>query len=416
MPSELNLSNYCLEAENIGNEINPKYSCLKCNSSYVNILTLNGIYDCFSLDNNLVYCLQGKEEENKNFTCNKCVNNSHLNENNICECDFDSFGKYGLSCYKCDDEKYGNPGCKSSKGCSYFYQNNELDCNECKDNYFSYTKGQCFSCSKEIKNCNKCHIEESSQKLICDKCEEKYELNISNNTCYDPVSSNNEQNKNFDCPLGYFKTKNGSCIYCKDEEYGGKFCSKCEYQINENGYETEKIGCKKCIDDYFVNKNGKCFECYNVFSHGCKKCGFIKYENNEKLTCIECYEGYYLNSEGVCINFLNNLKKISHCNKYKFHINYNIYEYNYQNGALYTYESYDYEEAEYNYPIETKCSECEIGYYKNEDGICESLTPEKCSIISILKNFPQKYFECKNFVLKKSILLLFQKYRTKKKI
>ena len=348
MPRELNLSNYCLEAENIGNEINPKYSCQKCNSSYVKVLTLNGIYDCFPRENNLIYCLQGKEEENKNFTCNKCINNSHLNENNICECDFDSFGKYGLWCYKCDDEKYGNPGCKSSKGCNYYYPNDELDCNECKDSYFSYTKGQCFSCSKEIHDCNKCHIENSTQKLICDKCEENYELNILNNRCdyscyiYSNIMpgcincNKGKDNKCQYCLYNYFKTKNDSCILCEDEKYGGKFCSYCKYQIDENGSETEEIECKSCQDSYyFVNKNGKCYELYNAISLACTRYGFIKFENNEKLTCIECYEGYYLNSEGICINYLNNLKKISHCNKYQFHINYYIYEYDYQYGDIF---------------------------------------------------------------------------------
>lgn len=102
--------------------------------------------DCFIRRIKFSFCLEGKIG-NKIEKCLKCVKNSNFNNKGICECDFDSFGKR-LFYDKCDDELRGY---NVSKGCSYD-ANSELNCNECKEGYFEYTKGKCFSCLTEL-NC-----------------------------------------------------------------------------------------------------------------------------------------------------------------------------------------------------------------------------------------------------------------------
>ena len=46
------------------------------------------------------------------------------------------------------------------------------------------------------------------------------------------------------CKLGYFKTKDESCIYCRSEKYGGSECDKCGYAKN-----GEDIICEKCMEN-----------------------------------------------------------------------------------------------------------------------------------------------------------------------
>ena len=118
----------------------------------------------------MVYCLEGIIEENSIIKCTKCILNANLNKNNnICECNYNSFGKNGLNCYKCDDSIYGNIGCEPSKGCEFFPLINQLNCNKCKNGYFEYTKGQCYSCSNEVNYCNKCMINQNKE-FICENC------------------------------------------------------------------------------------------------------------------------------------------------------------------------------------------------------------------------------------------------------
>ena len=64
----------------------------------------------------------------------------------MCQCNSDSFGRLDKYCYKCDDDREGNPGCITEKGCTYNEENEQLNCQQCKDDYFNYTKGQCYSC------------------------------------------------------------------------------------------------------------------------------------------------------------------------------------------------------------------------------------------------------------------------------
>ena len=122
--STVNLSNFCLEVINIGNISNPIYSCIKCSNENALITDIKNISDCYERKDNLAYCLKGKVDDKDIKKCIECISFSHLNENtNICDCNYDSFGVRNKTCYKCDDEIKGNPGCIDSEGCEYKISN-----------------------------------------------------------------------------------------------------------------------------------------------------------------------------------------------------------------------------------------------------------------------------------------------------
>ena len=95
-----------------------------------------GVKHCYDREYNFSFCLEGIIGENGDHKCTKCIDFASLNDSNICECNYNSFGKYYQWCYKCDDINNGNLGCNSEKGCNYIHSNDELDCNECKSGYF----------------------------------------------------------------------------------------------------------------------------------------------------------------------------------------------------------------------------------------------------------------------------------------
>ena len=263
-PSNNNLSSKCLEAINIGNDSNVIYSCNKCNDSFL-ITNINNISNCFERNENLSYCEKGKITESGDIICIECVSFAHLkqlNQISICECDYDSFGINNLSCYKCDDEIKGNPGCLAEKGCEYIPENEKLICKKCKDDYFESTKGQCSYCSDKIEFCNKCHIDEKNQ-LICDKCFHNFIYNKYENNCqlnckeYPEIAPGciicdekyKLKRKCQACKPGYFKTDSESCQYCRNEKYGGPGCDLCIKNKTDG-----KIICGECEGcNYFLN-------------------------------------------------------------------------------------------------------------------------------------------------------------------
>ena len=440
----------CFEAENIGTEQNPIYSCTKCASNHFLLKNKNNQVTCGYRSGKLSYCQEGKAIEKYKEECTQCSPNSHFNNSKICNCDTGYFGQNDWYCYKCDDIIYGNPGCLAEKGCTYNRENSQLNCNQCKDEYFNYTEGQCYSCSSEIENCEKCHYNTTINKLICDKCQNNYNLieqkcilkqyiecedypEISEGCliCEEKREEYLAKNKCHMCKPGYFKTKNEQCINCRSEEYGGQDCLKCKYDIDQNGKETDNIVCEYCPELFHAkNSDGKCYNCEKYLSNNCEVCAFIKNDNlAEKLVCILCKPGFYLNSKGKCINYLNYLQQISNCFEYFYQINdisfcsfnnnsakyckYNplkingleleIVDSNYKEYNSY----YDYKKEIkisnfimpiINSTVEAKCIKCSYGdYYPNSEGKCDKISIEDCSLISIAKYFPKRYFLCLNY-------------------
>ena len=361
---EMSLNSNCLEAENLEDEQNPKYSCTKCTINSVNITTYDNRIDCYNRKGKLAYCLKGEEKENHELNCTTCVDNSNLNESAICQCDSDSFGKYDEWCYKCDDKYYGNPGCNISEGCQYYYPNDQLDCNQCKINFFPYTRGQCYSCEFEIENCNQCHFDESNQTLICDKCEEGYTY-VSNEKkcllinceeypeiypgciiCDNQLEEYKSKKICHSCKNGYFKTKENTCIYCRSENYGGPSCFKCGYEE-----DTNNIACQHCpIHNHLLTSDGKCYNCkLNSLNQNCQLCKLVKGDKGEKLQCTLCDPGYSLNDNGECINYSQYIKWISHCQHHIYQINNITLSTYYFYHSSNPYDNYSYYSIIYNY-------------------------------------------------------------------
>ena len=239
--------------------------------------------DCLKPENELIRCLEATEDETKNRQCIKCYRNyqfinSETYNKKICDdkCDSVSFLKKDW-CYKCDDKYYGNPGCVLERGCSYTASNDELDCNECKDGYFKYSQGQCYSCAYENKGCSKCHFNNEDPKgFECDECIEGYQKNAQTKKCeiikcneYPEVTQgciicdNNlstlkPKNECEACKEGFFKTKDKSCVYCKARKNGGPACEQCIYETDEDGNETNNIKCEYCPKGSVLSSDGKC--------------------------------------------------------------------------------------------------------------------------------------------------------------
>ena len=449
-PSSVELSSQCLEAEKIGDS----YSCTICNDNYALVEdTTTHIKNCYERENQLSYCLEGKND-NENFICDKCVDNSEINEH-ICSCNSDSFSDNTNLCYKCNDIKYGIPGCDISKGCEWDSTNYQLICRACKEGYFKSTEGQCLLCSGQVANCGKCHYDNTNEKVICDECitniyslnpeENKCELNDCQEypeispgclICKDKLNEYKENSKCQMCKYGYFKTKEEKCVYCSSEEIGGPGCYECGYETNDNGIETNKIICKECytqdhyqyrregydfyyyyyyyLDENYLNppllsKEGKCYNCKIQFSEACNECEFKTNEDGtESLKCISCNSGYYLTSEGNCvkINYLKNLiPRIPNCKQYLLTsgenqciISINEAESSF-NITHYTNLNIIYKEIYLTglKRYEKDCVECNEGFFLNDKGECEELNYDKCSFNSILNNYDKFYGICSNF-------------------
>ena len=259
-PSEIGLSNRCQKIVNLGTIDEPKYSCVSCPSYMILVTNISaGTKDCFDIEDEFQYCLEGTIESNGDHNCRRCVTHATVNSSGICECDSDSFGRYH-SCYKCDDEDEGSLGCDASKGCILSHY--EVSCNECITGYFQYdSEGPCYSCSDEIDYCKECHSEKDGNKtkVICDTCYDMFLLNASKEECnlrdckeYSEISpgcvicqdklSEYQPNKKCQfCKDGYFLTKEGTCVYCRSENYGGPGCYECGYEEDSEGKETTII-------------------------------------------------------------------------------------------------------------------------------------------------------------------------------
>ena len=367
-PLQVGLSNECIEAEKIGEH----YSCIKCSTNYALVLdTSSNIKQCYERDNSLSYCLEGKKEDN-NLICTKCVNNSALKDN-ICSCNSDSFSKDKKMCYKCNDFNQGNPGCDISKGCEYFSANDRLDCKKCKDGYFEFTTGQCFLCSTQISNCNKCHYDIAIEKLICDscldsyylsnpkenecqlnKCEEYPEISPGCIICKDKLNEYKPNSKCQRCKYGYFKTKDEKCVYCRSEKYGGLSCDECGYEINENGVETDNIVCKGCYPNYSI------FSINDYYSHEYIKNYYDSFSFYYYYSNIYYYDYHYNN---IFPNISYNSTILSPKGKC------------YDCKILFSEACLQCDFMKNTNKIEDlKCTLCSAGYYLTPEGNCANFT------------------------------------------
>ena len=465
--SEVDIYSDCSEVINLENLENPIYSCNKCKYSNNYTLTIIdsalGKKGCYKREKSLINCLEGIKVAENNYKCIKCVNNSRLNSSEICECNSDSFSKNGEWCYKCDDENEGNPGCLSEKGCKYNDNTKELFCNECKEGYVKYNN-ICISCKYKIPNCEKCHFNEINE-LQCDSCLGIFSLNSTNNNCTinecneypeiapgciickDKLNEYKSNNKCQSCKYGYFMTKEGLCIYCRDEKYGGPGCYECGYEKDANGNDLNNIVCKNCfsiekyyryndnidyhtdkksldIKDKILTSDGKCyFPRYNI-TEQCFKYDLIKdANNNNKIVCVICPLGYFLDSDGNCYSYIDKLEQLPNCFKRTFNIgpfNFELLKNKYfllvncvdcvRERDFYTnFTRFNKYLLESDYPIRTICEECDEGYYINEKGQCEKAYVENCTGSFIIKDLERREKTCKRLCSKNDYPLIYLK-------
>ena len=444
IPSDINLSPNCYRAEKIGNN----YSCLSCSTT---IITDHlGFKNCYDRNNELIRCLEGTKDENGKLQCTLCLSNFQFIENNnhqkICDdkCDSESFLRWSW-CYKCNDAYSGNPGCDLSEGCTYSYTNDELDCVKCKDDYFSYTQGQCFSCFNQNPGCIQCNLDTINKKVLCSKCSEGYLLNNDEQKC-EPItcteypeimtgclicSDKREEyiprKKCQNCRQGFFKTKDESCVFCKAEKNGGPACQECEFAKDNNGTETNEIKCKYCSKDGILSSDGKCYNCQEELGDSCTKCSFVKNDEDGKdiLKCQACKTNYVLSPNGHCIHYQSYYKLIPHCLNSYLNVKINNITYNdnisvnesYYNNKSNLENNYgqfliennitESNESSYNITIESICLKCKDGYYLTKEGYCESIDIEECSFLNIfLTGEYNKFISCKELCQNKNYVLI----------
>ena len=331
------------------------------------------------------------------LTCDTCLDNAMLQENNHCKCslgygflDNGECAQCSSNCYSCYanssicevcNEPYGlNPGlfiCAicSDPNCVMCNDNSEI-CTECSDGYY-LNLGGCSPCDKTCKTCNdsltcdtclgnatlqvnnhcKCNLgfgfldnDECdtcsancyscySNSNICDVCNEPYGLNLDDFLCYSCENGcfNCSENSNSCqvCHPGYFLTGD-LCDVCSDT------CETCEhsadYCVSCNGNATlsEDDNTCSCNLGYgTILETGECTECDSK----CKSC------TNNYLQCNDCNDPYGLN------------RSISTCEICQAHC-YNCHD------------------------DSSKCTNCSDGYFINVDSQCE-ICAESCKTCDI---------------------------------
>ena len=212
------------------------------------------------------------------------------------------------------------------------------------------SKENSVQCDGEtIDKCTKCNSGDNSDS--CAACEDKTFLFFHNLVClpcnnslYGQIGCGGKCNgTNFTkygkieceeggCIDGYYRTEFGYCNNCSSRS---PHCSKCSYEIPENGTYYE-FKCLKCeSDEYILDQYGNCNNCTMDF---CEKCKFA--ENRTKTVCEKCKDGYDINKYGEC----------DHC-------------YN----DTYTYYSMNKICYQCNHVSEPEYCWCEEGYYENPE-------------------------------------------------
>ena len=310
---------YKCDDESGGGQIgcNPKKGCsyravdnhLYCN----NCKTGYFLYDwqclnCSVKDSNCIECDFNKTEDK--FKCKKCINDTFYVNNETGLCDIITYNeypevtagcilpinnyttyiknnkcfdcKYGFfktkdeSCIYCKARKNGGPKCDE---CQYIIDNNDrINCKICQnDNILTPYGKRCYNCEDEVgPGCAKCAFEDKTERVICEKCKEGYELNDKG--------------------------------YCSYKDNGDKSISHCLIFVDKNSNSKRLL----------VKINGKCIKCNDGFYLNNK-------ENCELLSLEKC-------SFKSMFNFKNSI--YDECKKYCEMNNYPFMDYKENNGKI----------------------------------------------------------------------------------
>ena len=269
---------YCAESKN--------GKCLECIDNYF-----------IGLDNqctDIEHCIYSYD-----YTCFECEDKYFYDTgSNKCIIGEDIFsncksGNASLYCEICKEDFYINQVdnlCYSNKESGPFYKCSKTDlngeyCTECIEGFYLGDKD------------NKCTLIEgcvlSENENKCLECDSYYCINSKTGQCFRNDDIKDEESKH------YFR-----CIKTNE---GGDACEICEEGFilenglcidNEHCVEKDKDGsCKKCqkddIESFCLNKD---FGCVQEYTNNCLECNNVL----ELDKCTKCIDGYYLDENGEC--------------------------------------------------------------------------------------------------------------------
>ena len=348
-------------------------NCLKCNEFYY-LKNINGKNLCVKSPNtnSSNYCIYSKLINGAEICLicetefllqnGKCVSYTKID---FCTTHIWSNEKNSILCKTCyfnyllDKEQKNCLQIDIINNCEiYDLYNEKSNCNKCKQNFFlSSSKDFCI---QKIENCeehkcicdqcglNSCQCDKNCTKIKinCEKCKDKYFLNIYNFKC-EPGNINKckiYKNINIcgECESGYY-LKNNSCFVGNDQ-----FCDK---YLDENN-------CDFCIKSYFTHKK-------NI------SCILYDFPKDDVLP-------YYSNCENEEYTLHNDNKNFLNCNLCKFsflplklkNVYYcaysNLFKYFITDGSQQTNTITDFCQF---YDEFLNCEKCEDDYYL-DNGKC----------------------------------------------
>ncbi|KAL4480755.1 hypothetical protein ABPG72_014530 [Tetrahymena utriculariae] len=202
----------------------------------------------------------------------------------------------------------------------YFLDSNNSICQKCQEGCDDCSKDQCNFCTqgyyKDTNQCKKCsaNCTECSNGINCDQCDQDhgYFLDSKQNCikCDQLNQISNSDNNSCDCQKGYFLDISSICQKCLEgcDDCSINQCNSCTqgYFIDKSSNQCQKCmpNCEQCTQTGQCNlwktcENGKyrdkvTYECQQCHPK-CKSCSGPK-ENN----CRECFQSFFVNEEGKC--------------------------------------------------------------------------------------------------------------------
>ena len=213
-------------------------NCTKCHfNNAENRFKCDECVDKFFINKTSYLCDLITYDEYPEITagCILPINNHTLYEksNKCFSCKYGFFKTKDESCIYCKARKNGGPKCDE---CQYIInehgiETDKINCRNCPSDNMLSPSGKCYNCLDEVgPGCKRCKFVEETEEVICEECEEDYEMN-SEGYCTSKYSYSEE-------------VKN-----CLDYEY--------DYDnINIRSLSIHRI-CKKCNDGYYLAM-GKC--------------------------------------------------------------------------------------------------------------------------------------------------------------
>ncbi|KAL4480200.1 hypothetical protein ABPG74_020716 [Tetrahymena malaccensis] len=273
----------------------------KCSKCIPNCIQCSGGQKCDQCDSANGYF------SDSNQICVKCdqPNQVKNNQKNGCDCQKGFFLDSNNICQKCQE---GCDDCDISKcnSCIQGYYIENQKCSKCIAN--------CIQCSNNQK-CDQC---DSAKGYFTNSKQVQFQIlfqihfniydysNISQICvkCDQPNQVKNNQKNSCDCQKGYFLDSNNVCQKCQE---GCEDCDIIKCNSCTQGYYKESQKCTKCIPNCIQCTGGqKCDQCDSAngyFSDSnqiCIKCDQLTQVKNNQTNSCDCKKGYFLDKTNLC--------------------------------------------------------------------------------------------------------------------